>query len=228
MYGAPAAWHRFCDLLADIIGDYLVAQIEAGVDCRAGVRLVGRRAERRRLPRVHPAAHRGRSSSASRRPACRRFISASAPASILGELREAGGDVIGADWRTPLDEAWERIGPDRGIQGNLDPTLLLGPLDRDLRRDRRRARARGRPARPHLQPRSRHPAVDAGRARAGARALRASEDASMNRAIEFSVRGSAFDVRSAFGVRRSYAERERRTTNAERGTTPDDPASAFC
>src|SRR5207247_2943066 len=49
---------------------------------------------------------------------------------ILGELREAGGDVIGADWRTPLDEAWERIGPDRGIQGNLDPTLLLGPLDR--------------------------------------------------------------------------------------------------
>ena len=50
--------------------------------------------------------------------------------SILGELRAAGGDVIGADWRTPLDEAWERIGPDRAIQGNLDPTLLLGPLDR--------------------------------------------------------------------------------------------------
>ena len=57
MYGAPAAWHRFCDLLADIVGDYLVAQIEAGVDARAGVRLVGRRAERRRLSRVHPAAH---------------------------------------------------------------------------------------------------------------------------------------------------------------------------
>ena len=49
---------------------------------------------------------------------------------ILGELREAGGDVIGADWRMPLDEAWERIGTDRAIQGNLDPTLLLGPLDR--------------------------------------------------------------------------------------------------
>jgi uroporphyrinogen decarboxylase len=49
---------------------------------------------------------------------------------ILGELREAGGDVIGADWRTPLDEAWARIGYDRGIQGNLDPTVLLGPLDR--------------------------------------------------------------------------------------------------
>src|SRR5207237_9925530 len=49
---------------------------------------------------------------------------------ILGELRAAGGDVIGADWRTPLDEAWERIGFDRAIQGNLDPTVLLGPLDR--------------------------------------------------------------------------------------------------
>jgi len=45
-------------------------------------------------------------------------------------LRAAGGDVIGADWRIHLDEAWMRIGHDRGIQGNLDPTLLLGPLDR--------------------------------------------------------------------------------------------------
>jgi uroporphyrinogen decarboxylase len=49
---------------------------------------------------------------------------------ILAELRDAGGDVIGADWRTPLDEAWKRIGFDRSIQGNLDPTVLLGPLDR--------------------------------------------------------------------------------------------------
>jgi uroporphyrinogen decarboxylase len=38
--------------------------------------------------------------------------------------------VIGVDWRLPLDEAWQRLGPDRGIQGNLDPTLLLGPTDR--------------------------------------------------------------------------------------------------
>jgi hypothetical protein len=53
-------------------------------------------------------------------------------ANILQDLREAGGDVIGADWRIPLDEAWDRIGPDRAIQGNLDPTLLLAPLDRML------------------------------------------------------------------------------------------------
>jgi len=46
------------------------------------------------------------------------------------ELHAAGGDVIGADWRTPLGDAWERIGFDRAVQGNLDPTVLLGPLDR--------------------------------------------------------------------------------------------------
>jgi uroporphyrinogen decarboxylase len=53
-------------------------------------------------------------------------------AAILRELAEAGGDVIGVDWRLPLDEAWDIIGPDRGVQGNLDPTLLLGPADRSF------------------------------------------------------------------------------------------------
>ena len=53
--------------------------------------------------------------------------------------------VIGADWRIPLDEAWQRIGSDRAIQGNLDPTLLLGPLDRTFAAtDDVIARARGR------------------------------------------------------------------------------------
>jgi uroporphyrinogen decarboxylase len=49
---------------------------------------------------------------------------------ILEDLRDAGGDVIGADWRIPIDEAWDRIGHDRAVQGNLDPTLLLGPTAR--------------------------------------------------------------------------------------------------
>jgi uroporphyrinogen decarboxylase len=48
---------------------------------------------------------------------------------LLGSMREAGGDVLGVDWRTPLDAAWERVGSDRAVQGNLDPAALLAPWD---------------------------------------------------------------------------------------------------
>ncbi len=48
-------------------------------------------------------------------------------ASLLELMVEAGGDIISVDWRVDLDDAWARIGYDRGIQGNLDPTLLLTP-----------------------------------------------------------------------------------------------------
>jgi uroporphyrinogen decarboxylase len=46
---------------------------------------------------------------------------------ILREMREAGGDVIGIDWRVHLDEGWARIGHDRAVQGNLDPLVLFAP-----------------------------------------------------------------------------------------------------
>jgi uroporphyrinogen decarboxylase len=131
MYGAPAAWHRFCDLLADVIGDYLVAQIEAGVDAvQVFDSWVG----------VLSAADYREFILPHSRRIFERLASTGAPtihfgvgtAAILADLRSAGGDVIGADWRTPLDEAWLRIGHDKAIQGNLDPTLLLGPVDRML------------------------------------------------------------------------------------------------
>jgi uroporphyrinogen decarboxylase len=145
MYGAPAAWHRFCDTLAGVIGDYLAAQIDAGVDVvqvfdswvgalnaadyREFILPHTRRIFERIAPLGVPTIHFGVGTG-----------------SILGELREAGGDVIGADWRTPLDDAWSRIGADRAIQGNLDPTLLLGPLDRVFAAtDDVLARAGGRP-----------------------------------------------------------------------------------
>ena len=50
-------------------------------------------------------------------------------AALLRNMSAAGGDVIGVDWRIELDRAWAEIG-DRGIQGNLDPALLLGPWER--------------------------------------------------------------------------------------------------
>jgi uroporphyrinogen-III decarboxylase len=53
---------------------------------------------------------------------------------LLPLLAEAGGSVIGVDWRIPLDQAWERIGHQRAVQGNMDPMVLLA--DRTLIRKR--------------------------------------------------------------------------------------------
>jgi uroporphyrinogen decarboxylase len=49
---------------------------------------------------------------------------------LLPAMSEAGGDVIGLDWRVRLDEGWLLVGDDRGVQGNLEPALLLGPWER--------------------------------------------------------------------------------------------------
>ena len=55
-------------------------------------------------------------------------------ATLLEAMAEAGGDVIGLDWRIPLDRGWDEVGYDRGVQGNLDPAVLLGPWERVERR----------------------------------------------------------------------------------------------
>jgi uroporphyrinogen decarboxylase len=145
MYGKPDAWHRLCARLADMTTSYLTAQIEAGVnavqvfdswvgalnarDYREFILPHTRRIFDGLSPFDVPTIHFGVGTGA-----------------ILADLRDAGGDVIGADWRTPLDDAWARIGYDRAIQGNLDPTLLLGPIDRALAAtDEVLARADGRP-----------------------------------------------------------------------------------
>jgi uroporphyrinogen decarboxylase len=145
MYGTPAAWHRLCERLAEVSAEYLAAQIEAGVDAvqvfDSWVGALNARDYREFiLPHTHRIFER---LAAFRVPSIHFGVGTGA---ILAEQREAGGDVIGADWRTPLDDAWRRIGLDRAIQGNLDPTLLLGPLDRALAAtDDILARAGGRP-----------------------------------------------------------------------------------
>jgi uroporphyrinogen decarboxylase len=56
---------------------------------------------------------------------------------LLGAMGEAGADVVGVDWRTPLDVATTRIGPDRAVQGNLDPCVLFAPpavIEAEVRR----------------------------------------------------------------------------------------------
>jgi uroporphyrinogen decarboxylase len=145
MYGAPGAWHQLCEQLAGMAADYLIAQIEAGVDAvQVFDSWVGAlNADDYRefiLPHTRAIFER---LAAYDVPTIHFGVGTSA---ILGELRAAGGSVIGADWRIPLDEAWARIGVDRAIQGNLDPTVLLAPIHRILSAtDEVLDRAGGRP-----------------------------------------------------------------------------------
>jgi uroporphyrinogen decarboxylase len=128
MYGHSDAWHRLCERLADTVADYLNAQIEAGVDA---VQLFDSW-----VGALSPADYREFALPHTRRIFA--AIDAKVPSihfgtgtsAILTELAEAGGDVIGVDWRIPIDIAWERIGFERAVQGNLDPTVLLGPIQR--------------------------------------------------------------------------------------------------
>ena len=128
MYDDPAAWHRFADKLATIVADYLTAQSDAGVDAvQVFDSWVGALNADDYREFALPHTRKIFDAIGTRVPTIHFGVNTG---SILREMREAGGDVIGADWRIPLDEAWNLIGADRGIQGNLDPTLLLGPRER--------------------------------------------------------------------------------------------------
>ena len=91
------------------------------------VRLVGRRALAGATTRS--SSRRTRRGS-SPRSTCRRSTSAPGTRTCCARWRDAGGDVIGLDWRIELDRGWAAVGQDRGVQGNLDPALLLGPWER--------------------------------------------------------------------------------------------------
>jgi len=140
MYEDAATWHRLADLLARTVADYLRAQVEAGAqavqlfdswvgclsvsDYREYVLPYTKRAIELAAASGVPIIHFGTDT-----------------ATLLEPMTEAGGDVIGVDWRIPLDEAWARVG-DRAIQGNLDPAVLLGPkpeIERRVREILRRA-----------------------------------------------------------------------------------------
>ncbi|HVQ14090.1 MAG TPA: uroporphyrinogen decarboxylase [Vicinamibacterales bacterium] len=125
MYGHPEDWHRLCEKLSSVVADYLVAQIEAGVDVvqvfDSWVGALDASDYREfALPHTRPIFE-----AVAKRVPTIHF--GTGTATILEELRDAGGDVIGVDWRIPIDEAWDRIGDGHAVQGNLDPTLLLGP-----------------------------------------------------------------------------------------------------
>ena len=144
MYGHPDDWHRLCGAFAAVVADYLTAQIDAGVDAvQVFDSWVGTLSPADYREFALPHTQRIFSAISGRVPT---IHFGTGTATMLEELREAGGDVIGVDWRIPIDEAWRRIGDDRAVQGNLDPTVLLGPPQRMFSQtDDILARVGGRP-----------------------------------------------------------------------------------
>ena len=131
MYGEPKIWHQLCELFASTVSAYLLAQIEAGVDA---VQLfdswVGALCVRDYREFVLP--HSKKIIEAVKESGVPVIHFGTGTSTLLEAMADAGSDIIGVDWRIPLDDAWTRIGKNRGIQGNLDPTLLLGPIERML------------------------------------------------------------------------------------------------
>jgi uroporphyrinogen decarboxylase len=135
MYGDPQAWQALMEKLARVIAAYLVAQVEAGAqaiqlfDSWAGAlspedygeyvlpysRQILQAVKRAGVPAIHFGT---------------------GTAALLPMMKAAGGEVIGLDWRTPLDWGWDQVGADSAVQGNLDPVALFAPrpeLDRRVR-----------------------------------------------------------------------------------------------
>jgi uroporphyrinogen decarboxylase len=128
MHGEPETWARLMRALGSLVTTYLRAQIESGVqavqvfDSWAGaldpadyahfvlptMREVFEGLAGLDVPAIHFGVGTGE---------------------LLSLMREAGADVVGVDWRVPLNLAWERVGLDVGIQGNLDPAVCLAPWE---------------------------------------------------------------------------------------------------
>ena len=123
MYTDPGAWRALMERLAHALAKYLNAQIAAGAqavqlfDSWVGC-LAPDDYERYVLPYT-------RATIAAITPGVPVIHFSTGTAGLLRLLRAAGGDVIGVDWRVDLDAAWERLGYDVGIQGNLDPVALF-------------------------------------------------------------------------------------------------------
>jgi uroporphyrinogen decarboxylase len=125
MYGEPGLWNALMAKLADCFSAYVAAQARAGADV---VQLfdswVGALSPSDYEEFVAPWS--SQILAAAGTPTIHFGTGAS---TLLPAMTRAGGDVIGLDWRIALDEGWAVVG-DRGVQGNLDPAVLLGPWER--------------------------------------------------------------------------------------------------
>jgi len=126
MYGEPSVWHALMEKLTETFIPYVQATVEAGADViQVFDSWVGALSPMDYEEFVAPYS--ARILAAVDAPT---IHFGTGTASLLRQMADAGGDVIGVDWRIPLDVAWDEIGETRGIQGNLDGVMLLGPWER--------------------------------------------------------------------------------------------------
>jgi uroporphyrinogen decarboxylase len=144
MFRDPGAWHALMERITRGLIGYLNGQVEAGAEV---VQLfdswVGALSPDDYREFVLPHS---RAVIQGIRPGVPVIHFGTGTATLLPDMKAAGGDVIGLDWRVELDREWERLGPDVAVQGNLDPVVLLA--DRETIRNRARRilkQAAGRP-----------------------------------------------------------------------------------
>ena len=133
MYGRPDLWHELMEKVTEVTIAYLRAQVDAGAQLiqlfDSWVGMLGSEVyEEYVLP------YSTRIFAAVRETGTPSIHFGTGTAGLLEQLAQAGPDMVSVDWRVPLDRAWERIGLDKGIQGNLDPTVVLAGWDAIERR----------------------------------------------------------------------------------------------
>jgi uroporphyrinogen decarboxylase len=128
MYREPVAFGVLLGKLAAVMAEYLAAQVGAGAQAlQVFDSWVGALSPADYELRVLP--HTQRIFDATRALGVPKIHFGTSTAGLLELIASSGADVISLDWRVDLDAGWRRIGHDRGVQGNLDPAVLLGPLE---------------------------------------------------------------------------------------------------
>jgi uroporphyrinogen decarboxylase len=126
MYREPTTWHALLDKLSETFARYVEAKARAGADViQVFDSWVGALSPSDYEEFVAPYS--ARILAAVEVPT---IHFGTGTATLLQSMAEAGGDMIGLDWRIPLDRGWAEVGEDRGVQGNLDPAVLLAPWER--------------------------------------------------------------------------------------------------
>jgi uroporphyrinogen decarboxylase len=127
MYTEPAAWRRLMSKLVTVLSDFLAAQVKAGAsalqvfDSWAGLAL----GKEDYVRYVQP--YNRQLFSAVKAAGVPVINFSTGTAAYIEEVAACGGEVVGVDWRMPIDSYRSRIRPDQGIQGNLDPVALFAP-----------------------------------------------------------------------------------------------------